>query len=88
MGKHLEADYLVAQGLVVVEGQNALEASLADRKMLQGIVRAIPKAGYVVVLRHEFLQARLNCQLLGSSFGGQVKSLEAAPSLVCRPKWV
>ena len=45
MDKHSEADYVVAQGLVVVEGLNALEASLAGRKVLLGIARVIPEAG-------------------------------------------
>ena len=45
MDKHSKADYVVAQGLVVVERLNASEASLADRKGLLGIVGVIPEAG-------------------------------------------
>ena len=45
MDKNLEASDKVAQWLEVVERLNASEPSLADRKVLQGIVRVIPEAG-------------------------------------------
>jgi hypothetical protein len=45
MDNHLEAGDLVAQWLELVERLNASEPSLADRKVLQGIVRVIPEAG-------------------------------------------
>lgn len=88
MAMHLVAVVVVAHWLGVVDGLNASKASLTDRTVLQQIVGVIPESGLVVVLRQEFQLARQACQLQRSSFEDQVESFEAAPSLVCRPKWV
>ena len=68
---------VVAQWLGVVEGVNASEASLTDRKVFQGIVGVIPEDGLVVVLGQEFQLQKQACQR-GSSFEGQVESFEPA----------
>jgi hypothetical protein len=77
---------MVGQCSEEVKEPNASEASLADRKALQGMPGAIPEAGLVVVLRQEFQLARWVYLLQGSSFGGLVESFEALPSMVCSPK--